>query len=177
MTDASDKEVKMIDGFCSNKDSLLQFVCDTSIFKFKFLLSDDFKNSNISKIVTGKFFIKKNNIVIPQDTFVSTNIYSRYSRGNGFGGWTIQIRKNKTYRFTQYTCMSHEFEEGTWTIKNNYITLIPDNKKWTMLNWVTSNGKFYVADNFLIGLKTAKAENANQPTSVTETYCYLSKEN
>lgn len=176
LTDASTtKEVEMINGLCLTGDSTIQFLCDTSTFKFKFLLSESFKNSNISNIATGKVFKNDKNIVIPSDSVTTKNIYASYSRGNGFGGWTIELRKNKTYRFTQHTCMSRDFEEGTWTMKNNLLTLIPKNKEWTMIDWVTSNGKFYIVDNFLIGFKVTKTEDENANTIINETYCYLNK--
>src|SRR5690242_2340712 len=66
LTDASTtKEVEIINGLCLTSDSTIQFLCDTSLFKFKALLSGSFKNSNISNIVTGKVFKNDKNIVIP----------------------------------------------------------------------------------------------------------------
>ena len=67
-------------------------------------------------------------------------------------------------------------EKGTWSLDNDIITFIPDEGKWSMLEWVTKDRKLYLTDNYLIGKKTTRVLTKTGKKIVTETYSYLSKQ-
>ena len=159
---ASNTKEIILKGSYLKSDTTLKFICDTSRVKNKNLLSDRVKKfSNLPYIGQGQTFRKEKNYFIPNhivydlddSSEVPNNLFASYYRGDGLGSHVLEIRRDHTYKFTQHTCVNNSYEEGTWTEKNNIITLTPPKKEWTMLDWVTSNKQFFVNTNFLIGKK------------------------
>lgn len=166
-------------------DTTIQFLCDTSKLKNKYLAREKFRQfSNVPFILCGDTFAKQNSFFIPRNinyepensTIMPAGIYARYYRGDGFGSNIIELKQDGTYTFSDNSCMAHFKEEGTWTLTNDIITFCPKDNKWSMLEWVTKDRKLYLTENHLVGKKVAKTVTQAKKTIVTETFYFLSKE-
>lgn len=67
-------------------------------------------------------------------------------------------------------------EEGKWTFKGNAITFFPNEKGWSMLEWITKDRRLYITEDYLVGKKTTKSYSKTKKAIVTETYSFLSKQ-
>lgn len=165
-------------------DTTIQFLCDTSKLINKNLAKARLKQfSNIPFILTGEMFMRRNNYFVPhninyepdQIAIIPTAVFARYYRGDGYGSNIVELKQDKTYIFFDNSCMGRFTEKGTWTLNNDIITFIPDEGRWSMLEWLTEDMRLYLTDNYLIGKKTKKSYTKTRKTVVTETYSYLSK--
>jgi hypothetical protein len=172
-------------GTCKIGDTTIQFLCDTSKLKNKYLTKEKFRQfSNIPFILCGDTFSKQNNFFIPRNinyepedsTIMPAGIYARYYRGDGFGSNIIELKQDGTYIFSDNSCMAHFKEEGTWKLNNEVLTFRPNENKWSMLEWVTKDRKLYLTENHLVGKKVVKTVTQTKKTIVTETFFFLSKE-
>jgi hypothetical protein len=171
-------------GQCNVSDTTIQFLCDTSKLKNKNLAKDRLKQfSNIPFILTGDMFVRRNNFFIPHNinyepgdsATIQTGVFARYYRGDGYGSNIIELKQDNTYIFYDNSCVARFKEKGTWTLNNDIVAFIPDEDKWSMLEWVTEDMRLYLTENYLIGKKTKKNYTKTRKTVVTETYSYLSK--
>jgi hypothetical protein len=176
----SDNNKAIFSGKYQNSDTSIAFFYDTATLKTHYQISEDLASySNIPLIARGHTFTRKKNYFIPvrisrtDAGILPDNPYGTFYRGDGFNSHILEIMKNHKYRFSQHTCMDKSFEEGTWVINNNIIKLIPNNKQWTTIDWLTSNKQFLIEKNFLIGKKTSKDSKTKR---ITETYDYLPKD-
>lgn len=172
-------------GTCKIGDTTIQFLCDTSKLKSKYLARENFRRfSNVPFILCGDTFAKQNSFFIPRNInydpddsmIMPAGIYARYYRGDGFGSNVIELKQDRTYTFFDNSCMSHFKEEGKWTINNDILTFRPNEDKWSMLDWITKDRKLYLTENHLVGKKFAKTVTQTKKTIVTETFYFLSKE-
>ena len=169
-------------GVCQIGDTSVSFLCDSSKLKNKVLVDDSLGQfSKFPFIVCGNTFRKEDNFLFARHvTFktedsikVSTGIYAAYSRGGGFGGEVIELMENGTYIFSLSSCMGSFSEEGTWTNRKNIITLNVPNYKHSMLQRFTTDRKFYMKDNFLIGKKIQRMITQRKKSKVAETYFFF----
>jgi hypothetical protein len=95
-------------GICRIGDTTIQFVCDTSKLKNRYLAKARLKRfSNIPFILCGDTFPKQNIFFIPrninyerEDSIVlPKGIYARYYRGDGYGSNIIELKEDGTYIF------------------------------------------------------------------------------
>ncbi len=175
-------EDKMLfSGYCESSDSTIKFICDTSKVSNRNYLRNGLKEfSNIPFIAQGEIFKKAGSYFIPNNIIyqsgdsieIPKGIFATYLRGDGFGNYLLQLKKDGTYEFTDHSCEMDFYEQGRWIIKKNIITLLPPKGRVSAAQSVTSNNQFYVDENFLIGKKTVKKDRA----TTTETYYYLTKQ-
>lgn len=172
-------------GTCKIGDTTIQFLCDTSKLKNKYLAKNKLRQfSNIPFILCGDTFSTQNNFFIPRNinyepedsVIMPVGIYARYYRGDGFGSNIIELKQDGTYTFSDNSCITRFKEEGTWTLNNDIITFRPNEDKWSMLEWVTKDRKLYLTEDHLVGKKVAKTTTQTKRTIVTETFYFLSKE-
>src|SRR5690606_17867844 len=88
-------------GTCKIGETTIQFLCDTSKLKNKYLTKEKLRwFSNIPFILCGYTFLKQNNFFVPKNinyesedsTIIPTSIYARYYRGDGFGSNIIDLK-------------------------------------------------------------------------------------
>ena len=179
------KDKIIIKGIYISTDSTVKFICDTSKLKDKYLAAERLKKfSNIPYIVNGNLFVKSHNYFVPLNINYEPNdtlktpkgLCARYYRGDGFGSNTIELKANMTYVIYDFSCLAEFKEEGTWTLNNNLITFAPGDKESSMLEWFTQNKKMFVSDEYLIGKKLTRKYTKTKKVVITETYCYLSKQ-
>ena len=170
----------LFSGYCQTGDSTIKFICDTSKVMNRNIIRDGLKEfSNIPFITQGEIFKKVGGYFIPNNIIyksgdsieIPKGIYATYFRGDGFGNYLLQLKKDGTYKFTGRSCEMDFYEEGRWIINKNIITLLPPKGRASMAQSVTSNNQFYVDENFLVGKKTGK----DNKETTTETYYYLAK--
>lgn len=166
-------------------DATIQFLCDTSKLKNKYLAREKFRQfSNIPFILCGDTFSKQNNFFIPRNInyeledsmIMPAGIYARYYRGDGFGSNIIELKQDGTYTFFDNSCTARFKEEGAWTLNNDILTFRPNKDNSSMLEWLTEDRKLFLTKNHLVGKKVAKTVTQTKKTIVTETFYYLSKE-
>ncbi len=171
-------------GKCNVKGTAIHFICDTSKLKNKNWAKHEVRQfSNIPFILNGDTFERRYNFFIPynlnrsKDSLkIPAGIFARYYRGDGFGSNIVELKEDRTYIFYDNSCTMRFTEKGTWSLDNDIITFIPDEGKWSMLEWVTKDRKLYLTDNYLIGKKTTRVLTKTGKKIVTETYSYLSKQ-
>ncbi len=165
-------------------DTTIQFLCDASKLKNKHLTGSRLRLvSNIPYILKGDVFVRQHNFFIPHNinydpndtVIVPKGIFARYYRGDGYGSNIIELNQDQTYTFYDNSCMAHFTERGTWTLTDGVIDFTPDDKKWSMLEWVTQDKRLCLVEDYLIGKKTSRTSIGKQKSVVTEIYSYLSK--
>ncbi|HEY5408311.1 MAG TPA: hypothetical protein VIJ92_14545 [Ginsengibacter sp.] len=172
-------------GTCKIADTTIQFLCDISKLKNKYLVKERLRQfSNIPFILCGDTFPKQNNFFVPRNinyepedsTIIPKGICARYYRGDGLSSNIIELKQDGTYVFSDNDCIAHFKEEGTWALNNEIISFTPKEEKWSMLEWVTKDRKLYLTESYLVGKKVAKKVTQTKKTIVTETFFFLSKE-
>ena len=175
----------IVTGKCKTSDSTAAFLCDTTKLENQNLAGDKLKKfSNLPFILSGTSFTWQNNFFIPYNInynpegneMLPMGIFAKYYQGDGYFANIIELKPDSTYVFYDYSCMSRSSEKGSWSLSEGIITFVPDNKKQTRLDWITSNMKLYLAGDYLIGKKSVKMYKKNGKPVVTETFSYLSKQ-
>lgn len=162
-------------------DTAIRFVFDTSKLQNKNLIDQNYAgNSEIYRILNGKFFGLFGNYILPLDENILANdngssktIYKSYFLGDGYGNTTIELKPANQYTIYSRSCLNGASESGKWTRSDNIITFVPNDDNHKILGWFASDRKFVFTGKYLISKNVGEPENIARLNSITETYFYF----
>lgn len=154
---------------------ITHFVTDTASLEDKFLLKMKITNeqriAQSDRFSSFRDFIFFKNVLrrVYDTSSFSTTAFGTYYRGDGKWSNLITLNADSTYSISESVHAMKEYEEtGKWRYANGFVTFLPKQKGDRWLNKYSTNRKFYLTEDFLIGRSVT--------STASETFFYFSKE-
>jgi hypothetical protein len=162
-------------------DTSVSFTFDTSTVLNKNLINLKIHNdSELSRILKGKSFGLLQNYILPLDensvgkeNVTPKTIYTSYILGDGYGNTIFELKLENTYTIHSRSCLAAASESGKWTMRNNIISLVPNDDDHKILNWFSDDRLLVYTGKYLISKQLGAPENIGGINNVTETYFYF----